>query len=206
MASLTELVTKVVPYVPEAPNPAIKQAVFDAYFEFCKSTRFWVGSLYPTMTDIEEPELYLDLIIPGHARVYDILVLSIDGKALEAGDFHRAQALSDRSQRPKYYSFRGGDTITLYPTPDKEYKVTGEVILVPRSGTDTMNQVIIDNFEMGIRHGAIYTLASMRNKPWTDPQQAQDSLGHFAREMENARNLVSGRDRKKIRITSYGGL
>lgn len=206
MASMDDMIPKVAPFVPEAPNPAIRQALFDSYFEFCKNTRYWIGELYPTMTEVEEPEFYFDTTIPGHARVYDVHVLSIDNHPLEAGDFHRAQKLSTRSQRPKYYSFRGSNRATLFPTPDKAYEVTGEVILVPRSGTDVIEDQIFDNFEMGIRHGAIYTLVSMRNKPWTDPQQAQDSLGHYARDMENARNLVSGRDRKKIRVTSYGGI
>lgn len=206
MAKIDDMIGVVAPFVPEAPNPAIRQALFDSYFEFCKSTRCWIGELFPTMTEAEEPDFYFDTTIPGHARVYDVHVLSIAGHSLEAGDFHRAQALSNRSQRPKYYSFRGSNRATLFPTPDREYEVTGEVILVPRSGTDIIENDIYDNFELGIKHGAIYTLTSMRNKPWTDPQQAQDSVAHYAREMENARNLVSGRDRKKIRVTRYGGI
>lgn len=206
MATFESVVESITPFVPEAPNPAIRQAFFDAYFEFCKATRYWVGDLYPTKTEVGEPLFYLDNASPGHARIYDVSVLSVDGHPLEAGDFHRAQPLSKRNQRPKYYNFRGQEAITLYPTPDREYTITGELILVPRNGTKIVDDDIYDNFGLGLRHGAIYTLTTMRNKPWSDPQQAAESLGHYTREMENARNLISGRDRKKIRVTSYGGI
>lgn len=208
MAQLSELVAMVAPMVPEAPDPVIEEKAREAYYQFCRTTRAWKADVYPFMTVPHEAEVPVEVIIPGNARLYDILVLSYDNRPLDAGNFRRAQTPQLRDPgTPKYYDFRaGGTTIKLYPTPNRAKEITGEVILVPRMSTNVIDQRIFDDYWVGLREGTIFLLTSMTRKPWTDPEAAQLASAHFQREMAEAEDMADGRNRKKTRVTRYGGL
>lgn len=209
MATIKEMVAMVAPFVPQAPNPVIEQKVLEIYYEFCRTTRSWRGEIYPFETIPGEPEIHIEALIPGNARLYDILVLSYDGAPLESGDFHRAQSLRLRMDKPgcpKLYDFQGGSTLKLYPTPDRVKNITGEVILVPRTGTEIIDQKIFDNYGYGLRDGIVSALSAMAGKPWMNIDQAQMTANNFGRVMDEAQALAEGRNQKKARVTSYGGL
>lgn len=207
MANIADFVPAVAALVPDAPNPAIKQQARDTFYEFCRQTRVWAGDIFPTDTTEGESTIFLSTVVPGNARVYEVLTLSRDRKPMEGGDFHRAQQLRLRETgRPRLFDHLPNDQLKMYPTPDKAYTLTGEVVLVPRKTSDVVEQWIFDDFEFGIRHGIIYALTSMINKPWTSPEQAQQSLGHFTREMDHARARAENRHQSKDRVVKYGGL
>lgn len=207
MASMDELVDSVAGWVPEAPNPVIKQACRDIYYEFCRQSRVIRGEVFPTDTQPGRAELSLDVMTEGNTRVYDILSLEVDGKPIDPGDFHRAKRLGLRDKgRPKLFDFGLRETMMLYPTPDKVYEITGEVILVPRRSTDTIDNDVYDNYAYGLRHGVIFELAGTPNKPWSDASQAEMSAQYYRAELENAMDTAQKRNQSQIRKTAYGGL
>lgn len=159
------IVNRVRPSVSGCPTVLIDHAVNDAQRAFCRRTDLWRGELVPLSTKAGRDTVYL---IPAEQGVIvRVLELYVDGREL-ATEIRPESA----SGPPRGYRRKDGDAVTLWPTPDDAYAITGRVSLQPAVG-DAAPEWLLDDWFEAIQAGALYRLMSMPGRSWSQPQTAE---------------------------------
>jgi hypothetical protein len=76
------------------------------------------------------------------------------------------------SGKPKYYSQKDQETILIAPTPNQNYSLYALYSLKPTATATTIPNIIVNEYQETIVHGALYRLQMMKDSPWSDVQAA----------------------------------
>jgi hypothetical protein len=184
---IDSLVPKVKREAPNCPSFIIVDEIRNTLIDFCINTDIYLSdlTLFQTVTGINQYEA-ADLDIPIGSELNHIIdIFSEFGEStvqLSEKSFTRLEpkALIGSPSifdlygkgRPKYYSQKDQETILFAPTPDKNYSLYTLYSLKPTATATTIPNIIVNEYQEMIVHGALYRLQMMKDSPWSDVQAA----------------------------------
>ena len=179
---IESLVPKVKREAPSCPSFIAIEELRNTIIDFCITTDIYLAdlSLFQTVTGINEYES-ADLDIPVGSELNHILDFFCEvGEStaqlseknltrLEPKSLIGKPSLFDLygSGKPKYYSQKDQETILIAPTPNQNYSLYALYSLKP-----TIPNIIVNEYQETIVHGALYRLQMMKDSPWSDVQAA----------------------------------
>ena len=176
MIAVTTFERFVLPKVPGAPGPAVRDAIVKAAQEFCKLARIWQETM-PAFDAIAGQSTYA-IPTPNYGVAHGIEWLRYDGTVLDpiaAHDIDRDfPEWWDRTGQPECYLQLDADVVQLVVTP--ESNVGGGIVLratyMPEDFADQVPTALFTQFRETMIHGAAYYLLEDPQKPWTNPELA----------------------------------
>ncbi len=199
MKNHTDFLDYVMPQVPGAnPDMALLE-VKNTIIDFCEKSFILQETLDP-VTSIANIADY-DLEPPNNRRVTKILKAWYKGRELVPVSFdeintptaynQNAPGAPIRREDPRNIFQKGPDVFSVYPIPNETLanSMTLVVALKPTRSTDTIDDVIYEDYAEIIGHGTIARMAISATKPYYDPRLA------MAREALYRAGLNVARDR-----------
>ena len=184
---IESLVPKVKREAPSCPSFIAIEELRNTIIDFCINTDIYLAdlSLFQTVTGINEYES-ADLDIPVGSELNHILdffcevgesTVQLSEKnltRLEPKSLIGKPSLFDLygSCKPKYYSQKDQETILIAPTPNQNYSLYALYSLKPTATATTIPNIIVNEYQETIVHGALYRLQMMKDSPWSDVQAA----------------------------------
>jgi hypothetical protein len=184
---IESLVPKVKREAPSCPSFIAIEELRNTIIDFCINTDIYLAdlSLFQTVTGINEYES-ADLDIPVGSELNHILDFFCEvGEStaqlseknltrLEPKSLIGKPSLFDLygSGKPKYYSQKDQETILIAPTPNQNYSLYALYSLKPTATATTIPNIIVNEYQETIVHGALYRLQMMKDSPWSDVQAA----------------------------------
>ena len=184
---IESLVPKVKREAPSCPSFIAVEELRNTIIDFCVNTDIYLSelTLFQTVTGINEYEA-ADLDIPTGTELNHIIdfycergesndQLSEKSLArLEPKSLIGTPSLIDAYDKgkPKYYAQRNQEIILFAPTPEKNYSLYALYSLKPTATATTIPNIIVNEYQETIIHGALYRLQMMKDSPWSDVQAA----------------------------------
>jgi len=184
---IESLVPKVKREVPSCPSFIAIEELRNTIIDFCINTDIYLAdlSLFQTVTGINEYES-ADLDIPVGAELNHILDYFCEvGESTAQLSEKNLTRLEPKSLigkpslfdlygkgKPKYYSQKDQETILIAPTPNENYSLYALYSLKPTATATTIPNIIVNEYQETIIHGALYRLQMMKDSPWSDVQAA----------------------------------
>jgi hypothetical protein len=204
-----EIVTRLAPSVPGAPNVVVEQYVRDAAIEACERTLAW---------RYEQPQIRLNP--GGHDYAYDppdfsevhaILTATVNGEKLAPISLEQLHDVypkwpyvsSNEHATPRYITSIDPDNFAVAPVPDANviYDVRMIVALKPLRTAEEMDKTALDDLENVIMHGALQHLLVLPDRTWSDRELASYHAKQFAYKLSERRaraNLGTGRGSMRV--------
>ena len=182
-ASWDKFLPLLAPHVPGAPEVSMRLALASSAADFLGRTHLWRVQLDPqdTIPGEADHELFADAIIETP------LWVRLDGVEITPTDVRDAPSLPASPGRPTHYWRVTDTTIRLYPTPDAAYSLDALVVLKPSRAAAGVEDWIYETWADALVDGAIWHLARIPGKDWTDVEMAQVHKARFDRAVSNAR-------------------
>ena len=184
---IESLVPKVKREAPSCPSFIAIEELRNTIIDFCINTDIYLAdlSLFQTVTGINEYES-ADLDIPVGAELNHILDFFCEvGESTAQLSEKNLTRLEPKSLigkpslfdlygkgKPKYYSQKDQETILIAPTPNENYSLYALYSLKPTATATTIPNIIVNEYQETIIHGALYRLQMMKDSPWSDVQAA----------------------------------
>lgn len=184
LTPLSQLFPLLGPEVPDCPNASMEYALAHAAAEFCERTHLWREAMYPDTT--RPGEHTYPLVVPAVLEAVESVML--DGGALEAThDSFVGADVREKSGKPTHYWLVSDTSIRLFPTPDSEYSFSAQVVLKPAKNARNIPSFLADTHGETITSGAVYRLARIPGKAWTNPDVSVHHKHLFERGIARAR-------------------
>jgi hypothetical protein len=186
MKTWDDMMPLVVPYLSGVPDISVKMALSRAATDFFARTQLWREELQPVST--VEGRAEVALTPPSQAKVESVLWVMCGVSELVHTDARFvAPALVTQVGSPRFFWIVDDSRIHLHPIPDAAYPVRVMAALKPDTDTDEVEDWIFDTWADALADGAIWYLADIPNKHWSDAALAQTHKIRFDRAIANAR-------------------
>lgn len=184
------------PYLPAVPDAVMRSALAASAADFLGRTHLWRQVLDPIITapGESEYELYADAVIES------VLTLRHENVVLRPVDPRKNAVFDSPSGTPLRYWMVGDTTVRLYPAPDKTGKLECYAALKPSRTASGVESWVYETWADALADGAIWQLARIPSKPWSDAQMALEHKTRFDRAIVNART----RDLQQINLRVQG--
>ena len=212
MATVDSLLPRITVHAYSAPNNLIRQAIVESAREFCRETRFWREDLAAVDTVVDQTTYALTLPASSEAidfnDVYYSTKRSLIAKTIRQLDTINHQWRTQTGE-PYYYMRVDNASVKLVYIPQEV--ITGAIqvnaILQPTLATTTIDDVILEDYDETIVHGALYRVLRVPGRAWSDMSTANYYEGLFRAKLDEAASKATdGRIKGVIRTVSYGGL
>lgn len=208
MATWEQWYDEVVPDVPGAGLPLIKNAIKNAAIEFCQRTRVYRIE-HPAISAVEDDGEY-DWAPGAGLKVVRAEIVWYEGKQLDPVTPADLQALypqwTEETGPPVYFVQEMPETLVLVPKPnaDAADAITARVSVKPSRAATSISDQLYELYLEQIAAGAKARLFAMQSKPWSNPQGAQRESGLFEDAIAQA-NLDAFRGHSRARNNSNRG-
>ena len=182
----------VAPLVPGADPALLELHIRNAAIDFCNDTRAATYSLPITMSvgqsiyDISLNGADYTPVIINSVRIADRQLEPLNTDYLNS----TIHGWRDDTGTPRAYVADDPYGIRLYPTPDEAVDVIVELAVKPSRDSIGIEDYIYDRYVEVISHGAVQRIASIPQKPYTNPQVAQMAMIEFIKGKAAARTEV----------------
>ena len=180
MATWSDLIPDVLPYVPGCPDPMLEQEIRSAAIEFFQRTRCWSQWLDPL--GASDRALEYDLDLPAGAEIVRIERATRDGKPLDVVGFRTltVDPASGEASGPIALTSADRVTVTLSQPPGAGSRIQVQVSLMPTRSASGVSDLLMSKHRDAIAEGAKYRL--MRT-PGTlnQPKAAEEARQLFER-------------------------
>ena len=209
MKPLSAFYPRILPYLPNCPEPLVDQVLVNAAIEFAEASLTLRQNLDSFNTVVGKVDYDLDPPTRNH-DINRVMGVTLNGKELRPGLFEAIRNdLPTATAIPRgFYTDRTDNTFTLRlsPPPDKVYSVTVAVALRPaRNAT----QLVDDLFNIWIDPivaGAIARAMQIPDQPFTNLPRAQELLASAAQQTVSSRiesNFGLVRGSMRVRPRSF---
>ena len=183
------------PILPGCPEIIIETHLQEAAAEFCAVSQIWRYDIDKDYTSKNTADYEIE--VPTKAVLEDILVLFVDGQAAtRVSDKHFALPSITGNGRPSSYSIYQDSQIRFYPTPDTKHEFEGVGVLKPSLAATGVEDFIYETHGRSIVCGAIYRLALIPGKEWSNPELAVYYKSEFYKHATDAK----GRDTRRTNL------
>lgn len=185
------------PHLPGCPELTIETYLQEAAAEFCANSHVWRYDIDKDFTSKNTSDYDID--VPTAAVLEDILVLYINGQPIKrVSDRHYDLPSTVENARPMSYSIYQDTQIRMYPTPDGKYEFEGVAVLKPSLKATGVEDFIYESYGRSIACGAIFRLAMIPGKEWTNPELGM----YYKAEFYNHITKAKGRDTRRANLTA----
>lgn len=190
------LIPLLAPHLQGVPDMTLRTALASAAQDFLAQTHLWREPLDPF--DTEAGEAVYPLVGPAGSVVESVLAASLDNTLVLT---HTDRRFVDptwvtRTGRPALFWVHGDQNLVLNPTPDGVYSVAVTVALKPSRAAAGVESWVYESWADTLVDGAVWKLASIPNKHWSDLALAQHRKVLFDRAIANAK----ARDLRQIKL------
>jgi len=210
----SEIVTRLAPSVPGAPNVVVEQYVRDAAIQACERTLAW---------RYEQPAIRLTQGIhdypyepPNFSEVHAIITATVNGNKMKPVSLDQLHDIypkwpfgsSDEEAEPRYISTVDVDNFAVAPIPDgdTDYDVRMIIACKPLRTAIEMEESVLDDLENVIMHGALQHLLVLPERSWSDRELASYHAKQFAFQISERRaraNLGTGRGSMRVQYPRF---
>ena len=196
---------------PNCPKVIALDEIRNTLIDFCINTDIYMQDLTPFVVapNINQYDSS-DLDVPNGTElnhIIDIFRTNSDSSASQTSQ-KKLIPLKARAQigsqsifsvygkgRVEYYAQKDQETILVAPTPETTETLYALYSLKPTNTATSIPNIIINEYQEVIVHGALYRLQMMKDSPWSDIQAAD----------LNKRMYDKG-EALAVRKTKYGGV
>jgi hypothetical protein len=162
----------------------LRTALASAAQDFLAQTHLWRELLTPIQTVEDEAEYPL----VGSAVIESVLWVLLEGTEITATDPRLvSKGVLARVGRPSNFWIVDDTTLRLTPIPDAVYTLDVAVALKPSRTATGVPDWVYETWADALVDGAVWKLASIPNKHWSDDQRAMFHKIRFDRAIANAR-------------------
>lgn len=191
------------PYLPGCPEITIETHLREAAADFCSRSEVWEFDLDPDFTSRNTADYEID--VPTGAVLENILFLSIGGVTATRVSSKYIDNTLGAKGAPGKYSVYQDTSIRMYPTPDGKYEFSGTAILRPSLTATGVEDFIFERYAREISCGAIYRLAEIPGKEWSNPDVALYHKMMFHKGADDAKNRATQRSNLRVAAVGFDG-
>ena len=185
---LETLVPKVRREAPNCPKFIIIDELRNTLIDFCINTDIYMQELSPFIVAANVNEYSSsDLDIPPGAELNHIIDIfrSRSDSSITITSQKKLEPIEPKAQigwqsifnvygkgKVQYYTQKDQETILVAPTPEATETFYALYSLKPTQSSTTIPNIIANEYQETIVHGALYRLQMMKDCPWTDLQSA----------------------------------
>lgn len=209
--SYEDFFPNILPEVPGAAEMLVANAVRNAVIEFCEKSLVLQRDHDPVTLktgvvdyDLEPPKGYI---------VVKVMKAWLENTPLDpiAPDFVREAAVYNRlfssyqsaNSTPRAYLQKDERSVSVWNPPEKDYPngLTMRVALKPARASDSVENVILEDYAEVIASGALYRLMMSAGKPYTNAEMAAVHKGLFEQGINVARSrALHGQVRSNLSV------
>jgi hypothetical protein len=183
------------PHVPGCPEIVVNTHLQEAAAEFIGRSELWRFDIESDFTSKNTSDYEID--VPNGAVLENILTLFVDGSAAKrVSDRHYQASNTNANSAPSSFSIYQDNQIRFFPTPDRKYTFEGVGVLKPSLSATGVEDFIFETHGRSIACGAIWRLAIIPGKEWSNPEVAMYYKSEFYKHMDAAR----GRDTRRVNL------
>ncbi len=204
MARYADMLSDVVPWVPECPNRSIEEYLRRATIEFCRRSGFWRE---PVVIPLEDDRLeYRVRSVRPDGRMDRPLkaIFKTDPtgngsaknrvlKHIGFGDARLARS-SGRGDPAAYGVDETGANVRIWPTPlvsnQDNPRIELYAVAVPTQRSTQFADQIFEQWREAIVDGCLWHLMRMPGKSWSNPEMALHHRAEFYRQVNDARRKM----------------
>lgn len=205
----SEIVTRLAPSVPGAPNVIVEQYVRDAAIEACERTLAWRYEQPPVRLNQGGHDYFYDP--PTDSEVHAIITATVNGNKMRPVSLDHMHDIypkwpyggANEEAEPQFITTIDADHFAVAPIPDggTNYDVRMIVALKPLRTATEMDKTALDDLENVIMHGALQHLLVLPERTWSDRELASYHSKQFAYKLSERRaraNLGAGRGSMRV--------
>jgi hypothetical protein len=129
-----------------------------------------------------------DYCICSNAIIESVLWILVDNIKLTHTDKRLVnQEDLERTGKPQYFWVNEPDSIRLFYIPDQVWTIKGEVALKPSRTATGIEKWIYETYADVLASGAVYRLAKVPGKEWSNPELAAMHKNLYEQGVTNAR-------------------
>lgn len=190
------------PHLPGCPEIVIENHLREAASEFCKLSQIWRYDIDKDYTSRNTAEY--DIEVPTRTVLEDILILYLDGLPIkQVSDRHFDLPSMYQNSRPTAFSIYQDSQIRFYATPDGKYEFEGVAVIKPSSSALDVEDFIYETHGRSIACGAIYRLAMIPAKEWTNPELATYYRAEFYKHAADARSRDTRASGQTVKMVGF---
>ena len=183
------------PHVPGCPEIVVNTHLQEAAAEFIGRSELWRFDIESDFTSKNTSDYEID--VPNGAVLENILTLFVDGSAAKrVTDRHYQASNTTENSAPSSFSIYQDNQIRFFPTPDRKYTFEGVGVLKPSLSATGVEDFIFETHGRSIACGAIWRLAIIPGKEWSNPEVAMYYKSEFYKHMDAAK----GRDTRRVNL------
>ena len=168
-----------------APDSVLREHLTAATADFLAATHLWREPLVDDVT-ISGTQDYYFYNYPN-IIVESVLWVTLDGATLAHSDPRLiGKSLLTQTGKPQRYWVKDDTILMLHPIPDGEYAFSGEAALKPSRDATTIPQWLYETWADTLVDGAVWRIASIPGKSWSDASLALFHKQRFDRAKANA--------------------
>lgn len=209
MKPLSAFYPRILPYLPNCPEPLVDQVLVNAAIEFAEASLTLRQNLDSFRTVVGKVEYDLDPPTKYH-DINRVMGVTLNGKELSPGLFEAIRNdLPTATAIPRgFYTDRTDNTFTLRlsPPPDKVYPVVVAVALRPARNATQLDDDLFNIWIDPIVSGAIARAMQIPDQPFTNLPRAQELLASAAQQTVSSRiesNFGLVRGSMRVRPRSF---
>lgn len=172
------------PFVPSCPDVTSKLYLAQVASDFFARTYIWRTEIDAVYTAPNLVEYDLD----SEAVVEDVIGVVYEETVLDRTDLRLLplEKLSETGSPTAFY-VHNDTTIRIYPIPDARARLTVTAILKPSRTALSVEDWIYETWADVLVSGAVYRVARIPGKDWTNPNLAEEHRLIYERAISNAR-------------------
>lgn len=190
------------PDLPGCPLITVRTALIASAAEFCQRTQIWRQEVGPIQVQKGRAEYG----IGAPALVEAVVWAKCDGEHLRALDGRHVNPEHwDRVGKPTGF-WRVNDTrIRLFPNPDQAYELYLYIALKPARDEIEIPEWLYETWAEAIASGAVWRLARIPMKEWSNPDVAHTHRMMFERAITDARIRDYRNTPMRVKLPSFEG-
>ena len=200
-ASYESFFPNVLPEVPGAAEVVVVNAIRNAAIEFCEKSLILTRDHDPV--DVQTGVVDYDLSPPSGYVVVKVMRAWLENSPLtplapdvvrDASVYNRLfSSYQSQASTPNAFLQKEERTVSVWPVPDKDYPsgLTMRVALKPSRASETIDNVILEDYAEAIASGALSRLMMSAGKPYTNVEMAAVHKGLFQQAINLARQRAT---------------
>ena len=181
------------PHLPGVPYASMEMALAAASADFCARTHLWRETLDEEETVAGEATYELF----GSAVIESVLAVTLSGARVVHSDRRLLRpSYLTANGRPTHFSVVGDKAIRFSPIPDAAYPFVVDVVLKPSRTASGVETWIYETWADALVDGAVWRLARIPDKSWSNLALANEHKARFDRAIANAKT----RDLRQINL------
>jgi len=190
------------PLLPGCPEIIIETHLQEAAAEFCGISQIWRYDIDKDYTSRNTAEY--DVEVPTRTVLEDVLVLYVNGQPISrVSDQHYALPSGSANGRPMSFSIYQDSQIRFYPTPDGKYEFEGTGVIKPALTATGVENFIYETHGRSIACGAIYRLAMIPGKEWTNFELGAYYKSEFYKHATDAKGRDTRRSSLRAKMVGF---